>query len=118
MAGKRGRQPGLPATSTAWKPGQCGNPVGGQRAATIAEWRDALRKILPPERIAEMLTELMASEDESIRLRALDICLDRLYGRPEQSQSVTLDGPAAVKILYRLPDNGRGPSGDGSQGQS
>jgi hypothetical protein len=71
--------------STAWRPGQSGNPGG--RPKVSAEVRDLARNH-GPEAI-ERLVALMHSKNESVAVRAAEALLDRGYGRPMQGMEVS-----------------------------
>lgn len=92
------------APSSAWKPGQSGNPGG--RPKDIAEVRD-LARLHTAAAIAALVKIAETGKSESARVSAADALLDRGWGRPQQS--VTLDGGAgsfieelrAAEELYR-----------------
>jgi hypothetical protein len=107
MAGK-GRPKGAPPTGGSWKKGQSGNPRGAKRLDELAEFRAALKKLIDPAKIAGILDDILVNGDDKDKLRAVEIYLDRMYGKPEQAQKVEISESSAVKVIYRLPDNGRG----------
>ena len=66
--------------SSAWKPGQSGNPGGRPKIA--AEIRDIAR--LHGREAIQRLVALMHSSNEAVAVRAAEALLDRGYGRPMQ----------------------------------
>ena len=81
---------GRKAPSTAFKPGQSGNPKG--RPKQTQEQKDALAQIraLAPE--AAMRLQQIVNDPESksdVLLRAIDIILDRAYGKAAAQVSIT-----------------------------
>ena len=68
------------APSTAWKPGQRGNPGG--RPKVVAEIRELARQ--HGHEAIQRLVALMHSKNESVAVRAAEALLDRGYGRPLQ----------------------------------
>lgn len=81
---------GRKAPSTAFKPGQSGNPNG--RPKQTPEQKDALQQIraLAPE-AAKRLREIIQSEESKpeVQLRAIDIVLERAYGKAAAQVNVT-----------------------------
>ena len=66
--------------STAWKPGQSGNPGG--RPKVVAEIRELARQ--HGYDAIRRLVDLMGSKNENVAVRACEALLDRAYGRPLQ----------------------------------
>ena len=64
--------------SSAWKPGQSGNPGGRPKVA--AEVRDLARQ--HGHEAIQRLVGLMHSSNEGVAVRACEALLDRGYGRP------------------------------------
>lgn len=64
--------------STAWKPGQSGNPGG--RPKVVSEIRELARQ--HGYEAIQRLVALMHSSNESVAVRAAEALLDRAYGRP------------------------------------
>lgn len=89
-----------------FKPGQSGNP-GGRPALTdeARETIEALRKLTP--RTLEVVIGCMADEDGNVRLKAVQMIWDRVYGKPRQQLDVKderegkVDAmPAAERVAY------------------
>src|SRR5579884_1522161 len=72
------------ASSSAWKPGQSGNPRG--RPTVAAEIRDLARN--HAREAIERLVALVQSDNPQVALRAAEALLDRGYGRPMQAIQV------------------------------
>lgn len=68
------------APSSAWKPGQSGNPGGRPKVA--AEVRELARQ--HGYEAIQRLVALLHSANETVSLRAAEVLLDRAYGRPLQ----------------------------------
>jgi hypothetical protein len=66
--------------SSAWKPGQSGNPGG--RPKVVAEIRELARQ--HGYDAIRRLVDLMGSKNENVAVRACEALLDRGYGRPLQ----------------------------------
>ena len=86
------------APSTAFKPGQSGNPNG--RPKIPPELREAA-KAAAPEALQTAI-DLMrdARVEPADRLRAATIVLDRAYGKPVQSTEIS--GPQGGAIQHEL----------------
>lgn len=108
------RAKGSGPTPSSWKKGQSGNPAAGRRIEELHKFRLLLKDALDPSAVAEMLVDLMAHDDAKVRLRALEMYLDRMYGKPKQEQDVNVSTADAIKVVYRMPDNGRGGGQDGN----
>jgi hypothetical protein len=76
---------GRKTPSSAWKPGQGGNPGG--RPKVSAQIRDLARD--HGAQAIERLVILMHSKNESVAVRAAEALLDRGYGRPMQGIDVS-----------------------------
>ena len=81
----RRKETGRKAPSSAWKPGQSGNPGG--RPKVSAEIRDLARD--HGAKAIERLVALMHSKNESVAVRAAEALLDRGYGRPVQGMALS-----------------------------
>lgn len=66
--------------STAWRPGQSGNPGG--RPKVVADIRELARQ--HGYDAIRRLVDLMFSKNEGVAVRAAEALLDRGYGRPLQ----------------------------------
>jgi hypothetical protein len=75
---------GRKTPSSAWRPGQSGNPGGRPKVA--AEIRELARDHGPKP--IERLVALMHSENEIVAVRAAEALLDRGYGRPIQGMEL------------------------------
>lgn len=92
--------------NTRFKPGNCANPGG--RPKQTPEQKDALQKIraLAPDAVNVLEDMLYNSKTPAnLRMRAIEIILERTYGKPESSVKVdaSLDSPDFV--LRILPDD-------------
>jgi hypothetical protein len=115
------------APSTAWKPGQSGNP--GDRPKVVAEIRELARQ--HGYDAIRRLVDLMYSKNESVVVRACEALLDRGFGRamlgvelnrvdtiPQRFQVMLVPSPTRVDTTpsnESLPSNGiaqltQGPS--------
>jgi hypothetical protein len=84
---RRSRKP----PSSAWKPGQSGNPGGRPRVA--AEVRALARD--HGHAAIERLVRLMYSKNESVAVRACEALLDRGYGRTVQGVELSAGAMSA-----------------------
>jgi hypothetical protein len=92
MADKKPGNRQRTGNSTSFKPGVSGNPNG--RPKQTQEERDALaeiRKLAP--RAAEVLEEMLSSDatPAPTRIKAVELILDRTYGKPDMA--VKVDDP-------------------------
>lgn len=78
--------------STAWKPGQSGNPKG--RAPPAVDIGELARKHGP--RCIDVVARLLVDKDRKLRLAAAVALLDRGFGRPLQSMAVS--GSTAIEL--------------------
>ena len=102
---------GKKATRTSFKPGQSGNPAG--RPKQTPEQRDALQMIreLAPaaaEQLREMITNPVTGQ--AARLRAIEIILERTYGKPDAHIELTQPDFTALHEAFAAmhhdrPDN-------------
>ena len=82
-----------------FQPGQSGNPGG--RPKIVGDIR-ALAREHTPEAIAELVRLATKARREEVRLRAIEVLLDRGYGKP--NQSVQIDAVFLEKKLNQLSD--------------
>ncbi len=82
------------------KPGERrgGRQKGTPNRAT-AELKLAFQK--HGDELVEALLALTRSDDEHVRLKALQVCLDRGYGRPAQAVQVGAD-PDSVPVVFSM----------------
>ena len=89
MADKKPENRQRTGNSTSFKPGRSGNPGG--RPRRTQEERDALAKIreLAP-RAAEVLEEMLDNDatPAPTRIKAVELILDRTYGKPDMAVKV------------------------------
>jgi hypothetical protein len=89
-----GRKP----PSSAWKPGQSGNPGG--RPKVSAQIRDLARD--HGAQAIERLVVLMHSKNESVAVRAAEALLDRGYGRPMQRMELSGQEASCQQTMIRI----------------
>ncbi len=53
------------------------------------------------DEFVEALLALARSDDEHVRLKALQVCLDRAYGRPAQAVQVGAD-PDSIPVAFSM----------------
>ena len=78
-----------------WHPWWPWRPVWSRSAETL--FRDAIEKIATDQKIEDVERDLVISLLAKARkgdLKALDMYLDRLYGKPKQSHDLTSDWEA------------------------
>jgi hypothetical protein len=89
--------------SSAWRPGQSGNPGG--RPKVSAEIRELARQ--HGSQAIERLVALMHSKNESVAVRAAEALLDRGYGRPMQgvelSEQEARPKHTAIQVTFVTP---------------
>jgi hypothetical protein len=89
--------------SSAWRPGQSGNPGG--RPKVSAEIRDLARD--HGAQAIERLVALMHSKNENVAVRAAEALLDRGYGRPiqgvELSEQEARPKHTAIQVTFVTP---------------
>ena len=87
------------ATSTSFKPGQCGNPNG--RPRVVADVQNAAREYSTAA--IETLARIMRNPKAPAAARISAACalLDRGYGKPSQATETT--NPNAVYIISDRP---------------
>ncbi|HNG97716.1 MAG TPA: DUF5681 domain-containing protein [Candidatus Absconditabacterales bacterium] len=80
-----------------FKPGQSGNPAGRPPGSRSVEtlFRDAIKKIAEDQKIEDVERELvitLLAKAKKGDMRALEMYLDRLYGKPKQHTDITTNG--------------------------
>jgi len=91
--------------STAWKPGQSGNPAGRPRKGNALA--ECVRMLVDPRELVARAAQLAQSKDERVALGALTWLRDSAYPKPEQrldlyveaSDSRTLDSQRVIAEL-------------------
>ncbi len=53
------------------------------------------------DELVQALLALTKSDDEHVRLKALQVCLDRAYGRPAQAVQVGAD-PDSIPVVFHM----------------
>ncbi len=53
------------------------------------------------DEFVEALLTLTRGDDEHVRLKALQVCLDRAYGRPAQAVQVGAD-PDSIPVIFHM----------------
>ena len=86
-------KPKRKAPSTAFKPGQSGNP-GGKKAIP-QDIKDALSKLTPTavDKLKQMLED--PNTDYKVLIQVINTILDRVYGKAPQ----TVDATGEIKII-------------------
>ena len=78
--------------------GKSGNPNGRPpKSKAQHEAEEAIRKLAPDA--VQKLSELMNSDNESVRLKACQIILDRVYGKPKQAIETADTYPILVEVV-------------------
>ncbi len=76
--------------------------AGGRKKGTpnrvTAELKLAFQK--HGDELVEALLALTKSDDEHVRLKALQVCLDRAYGRPAQAVQVGADSDSIPVVFH------------------
>ena len=67
----------------------------------VQEFREQLYRTMDPQRVVDTLREILDTGDNKERLKAIEVYLDRMYGKPQQSVDVTSDGQP---VLSRRPE--------------
>ena len=70
-----------------------------QRYRETTELKAAFKK--HGDEFVEALLALTRSDDEHVRLKALQVCLDRGYGRPAQAVQVGAD-PDSIPVVFHM----------------
>lgn len=87
----------MPANSGSFRPGQSGNPSGRPKKDPDAM---AILKAAVPS-AASRLVELAKSQNEKIALQASTAILDRVWGKPTQTQDVHMDASMDLRAEVR-----------------
>lgn len=87
----------MPANSGSFRPGQSGNPSGRPKKDPDAM---AILKAAVPSAAAR-LVELAQSQNEKIALQASTAILDRVWGKPTQTQDVHMDASMDLRAEVR-----------------
>ena len=87
----------MPANSGSFRPGQSGNPSGRPKKDPDAM---AILKAAVPSAAAR-LVELTRSQNEKIALQASVAILDRVWGKPTQTQDVHMDASMDLRAEVR-----------------
>jgi uncharacterized protein DUF5681 len=84
-----------PGAGRPFKKGQSGNPGG--RPKEVAHVKELARQ--HTEKAVATLVAIMGNPDEpaAARARAAEVLLNRAWGTPEHSASVSLDGPLVIR---------------------
>ena len=93
-----------------------GHHSTGSRPKKIPEeLRDAFRELVP--RSVEVIAEILNNRKTraNVRLEAVKVVLDRVYGKPAQAQDITLDVSGSMditaqirRVLLESENDGRG----------
>jgi hypothetical protein len=84
--------------SSAWKPGQSGNPGGRPK---VSEQIQDLARDHGAQAIVQLVV-LMHSKNESVAVRAAEALLDRGYGRPMQGMELSEQEARPKHTLIRV----------------
>ena len=80
-----------------------GNESKGSRPKKIPEeLKEAFRELVP--RSVEVIAEILNNRKTraNVRLEAVKVVLDRVYGRPAQSQDITVDMAGSLDITAQI----------------
>ncbi|MBQ3448260.1 MAG: hypothetical protein IJG37_11525 [Synergistaceae bacterium] len=80
-----------------------GNPSKGSRPKKIPdELREAFRELVP--RSVEVIGEILNNRKtkSNVRLEAVKVVLDRVYGKPAQAQDITLDVSGSLDMTAQI----------------
>lgn len=72
-----------------------GNPGGGRKPIPT-DVKEAFSGLVPDA--VDTLRDLLYSEDERLRLDAAKVILDRVYGKPHQSQDIKVGSSNVMKF--------------------
>lgn len=73
-----------------WEKGQSGNQAGSKKTPELRLLKNACIELY--SECLEGLKELMKSDNEKIKLQAINSILDRGFGKPEQAVSAEVTG--------------------------
>ena len=75
-----------------WKPGQSGNPAGRPKKAREEAYLSVVREKLSPERLGEVLEELLNDKSWRARMAAVELSLAYTLGKPvHRTESANTD---------------------------
>ncbi|MBQ3399582.1 MAG: hypothetical protein IJG37_01185 [Synergistaceae bacterium] len=80
-----------------------GNPSKGSRPKKIPEeLREAFKELVP--RSVEVIAEILNNRKtkSNVRLEAVKVVLDRVYGKPAQAQDITLDVSGSLDLTAQI----------------
>lgn len=88
-----------------FKKGQSGNPAGRPKKTLEAVEAEKVCRGLAQESFAK-LRELLDSDNEMVRLKAIGMILDRAYGKPKQAVDgqIEVSNTAKPAITVVFPD--------------
>ena len=89
---------GRPVPSTAWKPGQSGNPAGRPPTALLEAARNLTQEAL--DRIIELMRQ---DDDRALALNAATELLNRGWGKPAQALALAAEITTNVGGIDRPP---------------
>ncbi len=80
-----------------------GRKTGGRRKGSLNKASAAIKAAFQKhgDELVDALLALTKSDDEHVRLKALQVCLDRGYGRPAQAVQVGAD-PDSVPVVFSM----------------
>jgi hypothetical protein len=79
-----------------WKPGEVTNPRGRPPVGRSLAY--AIRNRFPPERIVDIAEDLIASEDERVRMVALQFLVDRGFGKVPDAPANDDDADDVIEV--------------------
>lgn len=88
------RKPGNPA----FKKGVVQNPSGRPKQTEAEKKALADLRKLAPQAVKAIKEILLSSDDEKLKMRAAEIVLDRVYGKPHQSVDMSAALTGSLKI--------------------
>ncbi len=80
-----------------------GRKTGGRRKGSLNKATAKIKATLQKhgDELVDALLALTRSDDEHVRLKALQVCLDRAYGRPAQAVQVGAD-PDSIPVVFHM----------------
>ena len=80
-----------------------GRKTGGRRKGSLNKASTAIKAAFQKhgDELVDALLALTRSDDEHVRLKALQVCLDRAYGRPAQAVQVGAD-PGSIPVVFHM----------------
>ncbi len=80
-----------------------GRKTGGRRKGSLNKASAAIKAAFQKhgDELVDALLALTKSDDEHVRLKALQVCLDRAYGRPAQAVQVGAD-PDSIPVVFHM----------------